>query len=545
MSGMMAFDHLFREVARREYLAVTAMEVTGKPATLLFREFYCAAPRCDCRRVVLMVDQVEGRRIAASINYAFEKPRRGDEPQMYLDPLNPQSEMAEAVLALYAQVLADHPEHRERLERHYAMWKRVVDDPSHPDHRRVRTPDHDDPSFRPAFFRRKARPRKPRPSAQEGSARPATAGTASLTLFGAKKPAESKAQQQFRRLLDKVERLRRQVRDWSAGRPAIDRELALFASQSEAQRLLCREVVFALDRAHGESGWTKADRRRMSQVIVEIARDLLADGDPSGTDSDLVALHDRHGRGDFEAEAAAEEAMHVEVARSVIEAMGIDLGDADVSSMDELRALARAQVEADAAAEEERRARRKRSPRQRQAEARREQDAREAGKALQEVYRRLAMTLHPDLEADAAERARKTALMTEVNVAYEARDLLALLELQLRVEEVDADQAGAIAEERLQRYNRVLSEQAKQLAEELAALELPWRAQLDLAPRARLTPARVIEAIRADTETVQIRHAELRRDLESFRDARALKAWLRAETAPGRRGGDPFDGLFG
>jgi hypothetical protein len=155
------------------------------------------------------------------------------------------------------------------------------------------------------------------------------------------------------------------------------------------------------------------------------------------------------------------------------------------------------------------------------------------------------MALHPDLEADAAERARKTALMKEVNVAYEARDLLALLELQLRLEEADAARAGVIAEERVQRYNRLLGEQAKQLADELTALELPWRVQLDLAPRARLTPARVIEAIRADTEAVRTRHAELRRDLESFRDARALKAWLRAETAPDRRGGDPFDGLFG
>jgi hypothetical protein len=271
-----------------------------------------------------MVEQVEGRRIAASINYAFQKPRRGDEPQMFLDPMNPQSEMAEAILALYTQVLAEHPAYRVRLERHYAMWKRVVDDPSHPDHRRVRSSDHDDPSFRPAFPRRTSRPRKPRP-------KPAAAGTTSVTLLGARRQTESKAQQQFRRLLDKVERLRRQVRDWTADRPAIDREIALFAAESEAQRRLCREVVLALHRAHGEPGWTKADRRRMSEVIAVIARELLEEGDPAGADGDLVALYNRHAGGDFEAEAAADEVMHVDVARSVIEAMGIDLGDADVS----------------------------------------------------------------------------------------------------------------------------------------------------------------------------------------------------------------------
>jgi len=40
---------------------------------------------------------------------------------------------------------------RERLHRHYDKWKGVVDDRKHPDHHKVRTALHDDPSFRPAF----------------------------------------------------------------------------------------------------------------------------------------------------------------------------------------------------------------------------------------------------------------------------------------------------------------------------------------------------------------------------------------------------------
>ena len=45
----------------------------------------------------------------------------------------------------------------------------------------------------------------------------------------------------------------------------------------------------------------------------------------------------------------------------------------------------------------------------------------DANTALRTVYRQLASALHPDREPDEAERLRKTALMSEVNAAYDAR----------------------------------------------------------------------------------------------------------------------------
>lgn len=146
----MAFDQLFPDVARREALALTMKDGRGRPATLLFREYYCNAPRCDCRRVVLLVQWIERERIAASINFAFERPRRRDEPQMFLDPMNPQSEIAEDVFSVLARVLAENPGYRNRLEQHYTMWKRVVDDPSHPGQEKLRAVrDNTDMSSRP------------------------------------------------------------------------------------------------------------------------------------------------------------------------------------------------------------------------------------------------------------------------------------------------------------------------------------------------------------------------------------------------------------
>jgi hypothetical protein len=70
---------------------------------------------------------------------------------VFLDPLNPQSELADAVLDLFTKMIANDRVYHDRLVRHYEMWKRVVDDPGHPLHARVRSAAHDDLSFTPAF----------------------------------------------------------------------------------------------------------------------------------------------------------------------------------------------------------------------------------------------------------------------------------------------------------------------------------------------------------------------------------------------------------
>jgi hypothetical protein len=154
---MLNFDRIFHNVAKNESRALQVFDRPEVPTgTYVLREFYCNEPDCDCRRVILHVQSVEAKRVVASINYAFEpaKPPYQDEPQYSLDPLNPQSELSPIFFKMVKELLARDADYRSRLHRHYQMWKEVVDDPSHPDHQKVRSKHHDDPSFRSAFPRR-------------------------------------------------------------------------------------------------------------------------------------------------------------------------------------------------------------------------------------------------------------------------------------------------------------------------------------------------------------------------------------------------------
>lgn len=154
---MMNFAVLFPEIAASEVRSIETRgvrELPDRPFWLV--ELYCSEPRCDCRRVLLSVEDLTTRKRVATVNYAFEPPEPPfeDEGQIFLDPINPQSELSTPLLALISDMLERDADYRDRLERHYSMWKEVVDDPTHPLHHKVRNESHDDPTFRPAFSKR-------------------------------------------------------------------------------------------------------------------------------------------------------------------------------------------------------------------------------------------------------------------------------------------------------------------------------------------------------------------------------------------------------
>jgi uncharacterized protein (DUF2164 family) len=158
---------------------------------------------------------------------------------------------------------------------------------------------------------------------------------------------------------------------------------------------------------------------------------------------------------------------------------------------------------------------------------------------VREVYRKLASALHPDRETEVAERNRKTQLMQRVNQAYERNDLLALLGLQIEIEQIDAEHLAQVSDARLGHYNRVLKEQLAQLRAEIAMCIAPFQAMLDLPPwSAKPTPALVEQYLEADMTAVRAMLDELRQDLVAFKDPARLRARLEADLAQQRKNRD-------
>lgn len=268
-------------------------------------------------------------------------------------------------------------------------------------------------------------------------------------------------------------------------------------------------------------------------LACEVARDLLETEGPD----DIKAIYGKHSGSDIDAERQADEAERGEILRSMIEGMfGIDLADnVDLSSPEQLEAtlesIRQREEQAEQEAEECRR-KRKKSPKQMEQETRRQQEEQNTSKSIQEVFRKLAAALHPDREPDPDQRARKTELMQQVNIAYGKNDLLRLLELQLEIEQIDQAHLNQIAEGRLKHFNKLLTEQLAELRQEISEIELSFKIQLHLPPFARLTPKELLERLARDTRALSKDLAALRRDLRDFQDFAMLKAWLKGYRIP-------------
>ncbi len=344
--------------------------------------------------------------------------------------------------------------------------------------------------------------------------------------------APSKRQQRFNRLIKQVAQIKQELGRWERALPELHRSLGEYRQLAPQHATAVADLVRLLDHMHGHRGLSSRERALISEMLCDLAAEAI--GQHGGGD-ELKAIYNRHSGGDFDAEAAAIEAAQAQSMKAFLEGeLGFDFGDDDIASLDDLQRATAAQVDEDqrAAAErqaetEARKARRKKSPRQLAAEARRATETAQIGKSLQEIYRKLVLLLHPDHERDPAERARKTALMQQVNAAYERKDLLQLLELRLQFEQFDEALASSIAADRLEHFIHLLAEQVRTLQDELAAVEDPWRAGLGNHP-GKLTPAAVADHLRSDLASLTGALAAVRTDLARLSDLDELRAWLRA-----------------
>lgn len=363
-----------------------------------------------------------------------------------------------------------------------------------------------------------------------------------LVLTSAEAPL-SKEQKAFNNLVAKLDKARKKLAGWRETLEVFHRRCVgelepREARQAELQAGLAR----ALHAAHGQKGVTAAERRKLSLLIVELAASVLEARD----DAEMKALYNQHGETDYDAE---EEAADADLKAMLEGIFGVELGDdVDMRSPEAVAAHMEAQVRAQAEAAGEdvddtpfSEPPRRPSARQQAREARLAADEKAMSQTVREVYRKLASALHPDREPDPAERQRKTALMQRVNEAYQANNLLRLLELQIEIEQIDSAHLAGLAPERLKRYTQILRTQLQDLEMEIFSIEHGLRQQLNL--RGRITPKALLQHVDADVAALDGEIRRLDGELAISADLKALKAWLKG-IRPARReeawGGFPF-----
>lgn len=370
-----------------------------------------------------------------------------------------------------------------------------------------------------------------------------------VSITGAATVALSKTQKTFNKLIKQIEKQRAQLAVWEELIADVQQgyagKLAPLLEQSQELRL---QLLRRLDQAHSHPTLTKTDRRTLAELIIDLAAALLEErsdaadaADATEADSDdaeMKAIYNRYSGADYDEEVAEELAGM----RSALEdALGIDIGDIEADSAEELMARVNAQFNGSGDPDEmarEQSGARKKTAKQVAAEARQQAQAQQIRQSIRDVYRKLASALHPDREADPQERDRKTGLMQQINEAYAKNDLLKLLELQLELEHIDQGAIDNTSEERLKGYNSVLKEQLAELSQEIERIQDGFRMDLDFPHYQPISPAQVVRHLTSDIARAKRDIRDLRRELLDVQDIKGLKALLKEIR---RRPRDPFD----
>lgn len=359
-------------------------------------------------------------------------------------------------------------------------------------------------------------------------------GTLTALKFDAAKM--SPAQKRFNQLIDQTESLAAKI---AAAQALADSHRVKFSSTlmplKEEYDALMRKMAWWLDERLKQKGLSAKLKAAAAEMICSLSGGLAMEGDET-----MQALHDAHASHSLEEQGKA---VTNDIKSFMEGILGEKLGDddQDFENLEDLVRASVAKMQAQAEATNQARAdhgaKRKKTATQKKTE----QQALDADSALRTLYRQLASALHPDRETNPLEQLHKTALMKEANAAYERRDLLALLQLQLQADLVDDRMINSMANEKLVALTALLKERVKVLTNELYKVERQTVAEFGLPMYAPLSPASLKRHLAAQKTELEGDIEAMQQDLAQVPDDRFLKRWLRQQHELRHDEFDPFD----
>lgn len=370
----------------------------------------------------------------------------------------------------------------------------------------------------------------------------AVAGTGPL-------PKASAQQQAFRRYVTSIETCKQEIAAWEAYQltysERLHKELAPLERELDDGQ---RRMAFALGELLGRKlakPYPKAHQRKLVGLLLDAlapVMDGLGDDDPDR--AALIALHDKYADTTFAEIQAFELQAKGEMLREMfgVQVTAEDLRGGDEALASKFEAFVRQEQQREQAREQARLNRKERrqaeklasSPKAAAAAAAKAAAEKQMTQSLREVYRKLASAMHPDREPDEQARVRKTELMQQVNKAYEAQDMLALLNLQMQADQLDTEGLLAIDDERLRHYNQFLSSQLKDLKETLMRLRTEFALGITGADPQKLSLKEIDTSLTEQIKQMRDMVATQQARLADLQDPERMREVLRVMPLPRR-----------
>lgn len=117
--------------------------------------------------------------------------------------------------------------------------------------------------------------------------------------------------------------------------------------------------------------------------------------------------------------------------------------------------------------------------------------------------------------------------MSEANAAYDRRDLVALLQIQLRTELTDTASIAKMADEQIAALTLLLKQQALELESELQQQRHDVRCEFGLKSYETVSVASLNRSLRAEESFFERDLSAMQQDLQQLTDDKFFKRWLK------------------
>ena len=294
----------------------------------------------------------------------------------------------------------------------------------------------------------------------------------SLVIGKAGKHPLTKNQMAFNKLTERIEKLHKEIeRKHELFEGAIKLySQKVFPIQKE-MILQKRKMLDVLWQNYQTRKLSATDQRNLKIILQEHLHEYLTLLNEKPDEKLKQIFREIEGE-TYEAFAKREDAMKKAVMQEMLDNLDvdIDMDEVDFSDENDLKeklaeAQEKLQEQQDKKAEE--REQRKKNKKKTKAQLEKEQLKQAVTESKQKnistIYKQLAKLFHPDLEQDELRRAEKEILMKELTAAYEAKNLHALLTLELKWIHNENDHLESLTDEKLAVYLQILREQAEGL----------------------------------------------------------------------------------
>lgn len=343
----------------------------------------------------------------------------------------------------------------------------------------------------------------------------------------------SPAVRAFNLQLTRVDKLKAQLAELDALAQSHRVELHRWvAPLQQRQREHMRELALGLAEHLQGKALSRLQQETATDALCRLAQTLAEEGDTA-----MATLHDQHSRHTLaQKKQAAADALRARLEDVLCEPLD---GAGEDASMEELLRAGMARLRESQDEEQARRQAKTKARKARQKPGAEQTQAQvqqtDADTQLRTLFRQLASALHPDREPDPQERLRKTALMSEANAAYGRKDLVTLMQIQLRAELADPAAVSRMADDKLAALTLLLKQQVADLERERAARQQRLAGEFDLPPGQATNPNTLKQHLLAQVDALESAVAQLERDLEQVQEPASLKRWLNQQREAPRR----------